>query len=58
MSCVLACTDGQQVTVSFDGGLDNVPDSLREEVTELYHAHMDGLKKFAAAFRKHNGTRK
>lgn len=49
-SCVSA--GGQQVTVDFDGGLDKVPKELQEEVADLYQSHMDGLTKFAAAFRK------
>lgn len=50
--------DGQQVTVDFDGGLDKVPAEQRDEVTELYHSHMDGLAKFASAFRKKGKARR
>ena len=50
--------DGEQVTVDFDGGLDKIPKAQREEVTELYHSHMDGLAKFASAFGKKGSTRR
>ena len=44
--------------MDFDGGLDKIPGHLQEEVMELYHAHMDGLNKFAAAFRKKGTSRR
>ena len=55
---VICLADGRQVTVDFDGGLDKVPAEQRDEVTELYHSHMDGLAKFASAFRKKGKTRR